>query len=198
MGGPDDVVLTLVEPRRSVVLERRPKFTWTGMSEASRYVLTVYDADEKIIWTTTTTGTSANYPGDQPPLAPGEYKWEVVAQVGDKVTGDPALYDATAFTLVSEEIATRINADLASAQAGDEGATALLYVSALIEHRRFPQAAAELKRSLEAAPQDAALWEMLMETCWQMKLWRTREYAKQLSEDPNASAETVRRLEPRR
>jgi hypothetical protein len=198
MGGQEDAILTLVEPRGSVVLERRPKFVWTSVNEANRYVVTVYDSNEETVWSTSTSGTSVSYPNDLPPLAPGEYKWEVIARVGDRVTGDPALYDATAFTLVSEDSAARINADLAKAQAGDEGAAALLYVSALIEHRRFPQAAAELKRSLESAPQDMALWEMLMETCWQMKLWGTREYARQLSEDSNTSAETVRRLEPRR
>lgn len=198
MGGPDDAILTLVEPRGSAVLERRPKFAWTRVSGATSYVVTVYNRAEEAIWTANTSETSVSYPGDRPPLTPGEYKWEVVARVGERITGNQALYDATAFTLVSEESAARINADLTKAQAAGEGAASLLYISALIEHRRFPQAAAELKRALEGAPQDQALWEMLMETYWEMKLWGSREYARKLSEDSNLSAEMVRTLEPRR
>lgn len=199
MGGPDDVIITLVEPRNSTVLEHRPKFAWTSVSEATRYVITVYDASEEPVWTANTSETSISYPNDRPPLAPGDYKWEVTAQIGDRITNNPALYDATAFTLVSEEGAARIASDLAKAQSdGVEGSANLLYISELVEHKRLPQAAAELKRSLENAPQDETLWEMLMETYAQMKLWGAREYARRLSDDPNPSAKMVHTLEPRR
>lgn len=198
MSGPDEAILTLVEPRASAVLESRPKFSWTSVRSATSYEVTVYDRAEKVLWKVSTADTFVSYPSDRPPLAPGEYKWEVVARAGERATGDSSLYDASSFTLVNEESAAKINADLAKVRATDEGAVSPLYVSALIEHRRFPQAAAELKRALEVAPQDGALWEMLMETYWQMKLWGTREYARRLSENPNTNAEIIRMLQPRR
>lgn len=198
MGGPDDSIVTLVEPRGSAVLESRPKFTWTSVNKASSYEVTVYDRAEKVLWKARTSDTSVSYPSDRPPLTPGEYKWEVVTRIGDRVTGDSSLYDASSFTLVNEESAAQINADLAKALAADKGAVSPLYVSALMEYKRFPQAAAELKRALEAAPQDGDLWEMLMETYWQMKLWGSREYARRLSKNPDTNAETVRMLQLRR
>jgi hypothetical protein len=198
MGGPDDAIVTLIEPRGSAVLESRPKFAWTSVSRATSYDVTVYDRAEKVLWKTSTSDTTVSYPSDLPSLTPGEYKWEVIARIGDRVTGDSSLYDASSFTLVNEESAAQINADLAKTLAADTGAVSPLYVSALMEYRRFPQAAAELKRALEAAPQDGALWEMLMETYWQMKLWGSREYARRLSQNPETNAETVRMLQPRR
>lgn len=198
MGGPDDAILTLIEPRSSAVFESRPKFAWTSVSMATSYEVTVYDRAEKVLWKGSTSDISVDYPSDRPPLTPGEYKWEVVAKIGDRVTGDSSLYDASSFTLVNEESTAQINADLAKTLAADKGAVSPLYVSALMDYKRFPQAAAELKRALEVAPQDIALWEMLMETYWQMKLWGSREYARRLSQNPETNAETVRTLQPRR
>lgn len=198
MGGPDDAVLTLVEPRSSSVLESRPKFAWTSVNTTTSYEVTVYDRAEKVLWKAITSDTSITYPSDRPPLAPGEYKWDVVAQDGDRATGDSALYDASSFTIENEESAAQINADLAKSLATEDGAVSPLYVSALIDYRRYPQACAELKRALEAAPQDRTLWELLMETYWRMKLWGSREYARRLSENPDTNSDAVRRLQPRR
>lgn len=166
------------------MLERRPKFAWTRVSKATSYVVTIYDRAEEPLWTAITSETSFSYADNRPPLVLGDYKGKVVARIGDKMTGNPALYDATTFILVNEESTARINADLARAQALDEQAASSLYISALIEHRRFPQAAGELKRALEGAPQDLALWEMLIEVCWQMKLWEAREYARNSARIP--------------
>lgn len=198
MGGRDDAILTLLEPRSSAVLESKPKFEWTRVSGAMNYEVAVYDRAEKVLWKVSTSDTSVRYPSDQPSLTPGEYKWEVVARIEGRVMGNSSLYDASSFTLVNEESAAQINADIAKALALDNGAASPLYISALIENRRFPQAAAELKRALEAAPQDGTLWEMLMETYWQMKLWGSREYARRLSDNPYTNAESVRMLQPRR
>lgn len=201
MGGPEEEVLTLLEPRNSVVTEGRPTFTWTPVSGATSYVVNVYDHKEEIIWTAKTFGTRACYPADRPPLVPGDYKWDVTAQVGTRTTDNPALYDATAFTVVSAERAAQIESDLASARAttpADQSGANLVYLSALIEHRRLPQAAAELKRALERAPDDQTLWELLMETYSQMKLWGAREEARRLSDSPNPTEAMVHALEPHR
>lgn len=201
MGGPEDSVLTLLEPRNSVVTEKRPTFTWTTVSEVTHYVINVYDHNEELIWTEDTEGTQLTYPDNRPPLAPGHYKWDITAQIGARVTDNPALYDATAFTVVSDERAAEIESDLARARtsfAADVGAANLVYIAALIEHRRLPQAAVELKRALETTPQDQTLWELVMEAYWEMKLWRAREDARHISDNVNPTAEMVRALEPRR
>jgi len=201
MGGPDEAVLTLLEPRNSVVLKRRPTFTWTPVSGATNYLINVYDHHEKTVWTANTTEALVTYPEELSPLAPGNYKWEVTVQIGARTTDNPALYDATAFTVVSAERAAEIESSLASARASapaDDGAANLIYISALIEHKLLPQAAAELKRGLERAPRDQTLWELVMETYAQMKLWGGREDARRISDNANPTAEMVRTLEPRR
>lgn len=201
MGGPDEAVLTLLEPRDSVVLKRRPTFTWTPVSGATSYVINVYDHNEETVWTANTTKAHVTYPKKLPPLAPGNYKWEVTVRIGTRTTDNPALYDATAFTVVSAERVTEIESNLRSARASvraDAGAANLIYISALIEHKLLPQAAAELKRELVRAPQDQTLWELVMETYSQMKLWGGREDARRISDNVNPTAEMVRTLEPRR
>lgn len=201
MGGAEDEVLTLLEPRNSVVTEGRPTFAWIPVGSATSYVVNVYDHNEETIWTAKTTETRVVYPKDRPPLVPGDYKWDVTAKVGTRTTDNPAFYDATAFTVVSAKRAAQIKSDLASARAtapADLGGANLVYLSALIEHRRLPQAAAELKRALVRAPDDQTLWELVMETYSQMKLWRAREEARRISDSPNPTAAMVHTLEPRR
>src|SRR5216684_4882516 len=149
MGGPENIVLTLIGLRNSAVLE--PTFDWTHVNGATRYVINVYDRNEKVIWTANTSDTRLAYPANRPPLVPGDYKWDVTAQVDNNTTGDPAMYDASAFTVISKERTKEIEIDLANARArvaSDDGSANLVYISALIEYRRLGQAVAELKLSL--------------------------------------------------
>jgi hypothetical protein len=201
MGGPDKAVLTISDERNSTVLVREPTFNWTRVSGARRYVIKIYDRDEKLLWSTTTTETRVAYPKNLPPLAPGDYKWDVTALVAEVESPDrKALFDATAFTVVGEDRAGEIEADLAAASArfDDDGAVNLVYISALMDHKLFSRAAAELRASLARAPKDQTLWELLMETYAEMKLWGAREDARLLSENPALTAEMIRALKARR
>jgi predicted Zn-dependent protease len=200
----NEAVLTLVDMRNSAVLEREPTFNWTRVTGATRYVINVYDRNEKIIWSANTTETRLAYPENRSPLAPGDYKWDVTAQIDKQIDHklpDRALYDATTFTVVGKGRAEEIETDLARARATfavDDGTANLVYISSLIEHKRFAEAEDELKASLEREPRDQTLWELLMETYWQMKLWSAREDARRLSEAPNVIVEMIRALKARR
>jgi hypothetical protein len=201
MGGPQDTVLTLLEPRASVVLEKRPTFTWTTVKQATLYVINVYNSNEEVIWTAETTDTRITYPENQPLLQPGEYKWDVTARLDTRGSAKSSLYDAIAFTVLRDQNAAAIERDLARARTGiavEDSVANLVYISALIEYKRLPHAAAELKHVLEKVPQDQTLWELLMETYSQMKLWRAREDARRISDNSNPTAEMVRTLELRR
>jgi hypothetical protein len=203
MGVPDKAVLTISDERNSTVLVREPAFNWTRVSGAQRYVFKIYDRDEKLLWSTTTTETSAAYPKNLPPLAPGDYKWDVTALIAERVESPyrAALHDATTFTLVGEDRAKEIEADLAAARArfaDDGGAANLVYLSALIEHKLFPRAAAELRTSLARAPKDQTLWELLMETYAEMRLWGAREDARLLSENSAVTAGMINSLKASR
>lgn len=201
MGGPYGAALTLFDMRNSTVMEREPTFNWTRVPEAMHYVINVYDRNEKIIWSAKTTETRFAYPKNRPPLTPGEYKWEVTARVKGNTMYHRTLYDATTFTVVSKERAEEIETDLAMARASfaiDDGTANLVYISALIEYKRFSEAEKELKASLERSPRDQTLWALLMEIYWQMKLWGAREDARLLSEEPNLTVEMIRALKARR
>jgi hypothetical protein len=196
MGGADDARLTLLEPRNSVALELRPTFNWSRVPGATRYMLNVYDGKEAVVCTETTAETKLKLPDKCKPLDPGEYKWEVTAQTGDRVSDDPALYDATSFAVATRARAAAISKAIGHAHevaAGGRGEEASVYASALMEARLYPQAAAELRRALEQSPKDQTLWALLIETYAQMKLWRSREKAREISAG-NPTAEMVKTL----
>src|SRR5262249_9049737 len=116
-------------------------------------------------------------------LQPGEYKWEVSAQVENQVSDNSALYDATTFTVVSEKQAKKISSALQHASMilrKNRDAT-LFFVTVLFEHKLYPQAESELLNALEHQPANQPLWTMLIETYAKMKRWRTREKARELS-----------------
>lgn len=195
-GGAEDDVVTLLEPRSSVALSGRPTFRWRGVADVTKYVVNIYTKDESVVCTERTTKTQFALPDKCKPLAAGDYKWDVTAQRGERVPDNPALYDATSFTVVSDRRAAEISAALehARAMAAGGGADAQsVYVSALMESKLYPQAAAELLRSLEQSPKDQALWTLLMENYAQMKRWREREAARRLSEGP-PTLELIRRF----
>jgi hypothetical protein len=200
MGAQNATALSLVERRNSTVLERERTFSWTPVEGATSYAINVYDRDKKLVWSSDTPETRTDFPTNLR-LAPGNYQWEVTAKIDNKTQYDPALYDANTFTIVSSLQAAEIEADLTAARsrlAPGDGMANLVYISALMEHKRWSQAEVELKASLERAPTDQTLWELLMETYMQMELWGARENARLLSEDQNIKAIMIRDLKAQR
>jgi hypothetical protein len=199
MGRPEDTPLALLEPRNSVVLTRRPTFAWSRVADATKYVVNIYDAEESVVCAESTAETRLALPERCQPLCPGDYKWDVTAHIGKQVSDNPAHYDAAPFTVVTDRRAAELNKALehARAIAAGGGDGLYVYVSALMESKLYPQAEAELRRALEQSPKDQALWALLIETYAQMKHWRAREKAKEMSSG-NPTAEMVRALEPRR
>lgn len=186
-GGTGDDSVTLLEPRNSVALSGRPTFRWSGVADATKYEVNVYTKDDAVLCTESTTKTQLALPDRCKPLAAGEYKWDVTAQIGEQVSDNSALYDATSFTVVNERRATEISAALEHARAVASGGGAdaqSVHVSVLMEAKLYPQAAAELLRALEQSPNDQTLWTLLMENYARMKRWRERETARRLSEGP--------------
>lgn len=198
MGGPEDANLTLLEPRNSVALTRRPTFIWSRIADATKYVVNIYDGNESVVCTESTAETQLPLPDRCQPLCPGDYKWDVTAYVGNQVSDNSALYDATSFTVVTDQRAAEITKALehARAVAVGSGEALYVYVSALMESKLYPQAEAELRRALEQSPKDQTLWALLMETYAQMKRWRAREKAREIS-DGNPTAEMIHALEVR-
>lgn len=200
MGGPEDTSLTLLEPRNSVALSRQPLFTWNCVSGATKYEFSVYDKNDKVICTESVSETQLTLPGKCKPLDPGDYKWDVTARIGDRVSDNAALYDATSFTVVTDERTKEMTSALEHARAvgAGGGAEAIsVYASVLMESKLYPQAESELRRALEWSPKDQTLWALLIETYAQMKRWRAREKAREMS-DGSPTAEMIRLLAGRR
>jgi hypothetical protein len=145
--------------------------------------------------------SKVTYPQSQPELTPGSYKWEVMVESEPQVPTDSDRYDATSFTVVNNEEAARIRSELeslrtTSAASGDP--TNLMTSTALMEYKLYFQAQESLKQGLEVSPADQALWSLLMETYFHMKLWASREKARQVSESASPTADIVRRINLRR
>lgn len=183
MGGPENADLTLLEPRSSVVLTRRPIFRWSRVPDATTYLVNIYDKNESLVCAESTPETRLSPPGRCQPLEPGDYKWEVTARMGGRVSGNPAFYDATSFTVVTEQQATEIDKAVEHAREMAEGAheAAPIYVSTLMESKIYPLAEAELLVALERSPRDQTLWALLIETYAHMKRWYAREKAREIS-----------------
>jgi hypothetical protein len=199
MGGPEVGILTLLEPRNSSVLVLRPHFKWSQVSNATKYILSIYKADESLICTETTAKTELGLPSSCGPLNPGDYKWDVTAQVGNQTSDNSALYDATSFTVVSEEREQEISKAVrhASTISRNNRDAILVLVTILLEHKLYPRAEAELLDALGRAPANQSLWTLLIETYGRMKRWRTRERARELSAG-KPSAELIHTLKIRK
>lgn len=195
MGGPEDANLTLLEPRNSIALSRRPIFKWSRVDDATKYVVNIYDKNESVVCTESTTETLLQLPDKCRPFDPGDYKWDVTAQVGNQVSDNPALYDATSFIVITDQRAADISkaVEHARAVAASDCAAASVYASALIEFKIYPQAEAELRGALERSPKDQTLWALLIETYARMKRWRAREKAREISAG-SPTAELIRSL----
>jgi uncharacterized protein (DUF2141 family) len=159
--GAKAVEVTALAPRYSLVLEAQPVFEWklASVGEAAEYRVTLYGPEENKLWEATTRETRLTYPADRRPLAPGEYAWEVIAQVGSRKALDTA-----PFTITAEHQAAGIRRalDRAARLVSDPDLTNLPYVAVCLEHRLYPQAEAALKQATARAPQDRTLRALLM------------------------------------
>ena len=183
MGGPESAVLTLLEPRNSIVLAQQPTLHWSLIPDATEYLVNIYDKYEAIVCTQKTHETQLSSLGGCQPLEPGDYRWEVIAQIEQRVSPDPSLYDATSFTVVTQQRATEISRVIAHARemAVGERDAATIYTSTLMELKIYPLAETELRAALELSPKDQTLWTLLIETYAQTKRWRAREKAREIS-----------------
>ena len=197
MGGADDNRVTLMGPRNSLVVDINPALAWTSVAGATRYVVNIYDSNEKVICTMDTTETRLSYPVSCNRLPPGEYKWDVTAKIGDQVSDNPALYDASSFSIVSPARATVIKESLSHARMISQSDTAArsVYAAVLIEQHLYPQAEAELLDALKQSPSDQNLWSLLIETYRLMKRWPAREKAKTISSNPQPTKQMVLTLD---
>lgn len=67
----------LIEPRRTGLLDPRPRFRWRAMEGATRYLVTV-SGEQGELWNREVRGTTLDYPSDAPSLAAGgDFLWEV-------------------------------------------------------------------------------------------------------------------------
>jgi hypothetical protein len=182
MGGPEDS-LTLQEPRNSAVLDSRPTFKWNSISNVTDYTIAIYASDESPVWTTRTKESIVRFPDSLPGLITGTYKWEVIAH-REGTPLDTSVYDASSFSVLSKEDTMRINLNLEALRRitnASPANTNIVVITALLENKLYSQAYIELRRALELSPTDQSLWDLLMETFFQMKLWGSRENARQIS-----------------
>ncbi len=197
MGGADDNRVTLMEPRNSLVLDIQPAFVWTSVTGATRYLVNIYDSNEKVVCTADTTETRLGYPESCRQLPPGEYKWDVTAKIGDQISDNPTLYDASSFSLVSPARATAIKEALSHARmiSQSDNSARSVYAAVLLEQHLYPQAELELLDALKQSPSDQSLWSLLIETYRLMKRWPAREKAKTISSDPQPTVKMIMTLD---
>ncbi len=75
-----NVTIRRMWPINSAILQNRPTFVWSKAPNLATNpaVFTLCDAEENIIWQTTTAASSVTYPNDAPTLQPGQkYFWNV-------------------------------------------------------------------------------------------------------------------------
>lgn len=178
MGGPDELTVTALAPRKSLLLVERPTFEWTPVKDAKSYEFAIYDSkQENPIWRTTTKEPRVAYPVPRnddsiKPLLPGTYKWEVIADVDQ----NHRVYDATEFTVASEwqTTAARYALKIARKSVKNKNANNLFYVNACLDLRLYPEAEAELKQALRRTPDDLVLWALLMQVYEHMERYEER------------------------
>jgi hypothetical protein len=173
-------VLTALMPRHTRLLAARPLFEWTPVPGATSYQLTLHDAQEKKLWQATTPSTRADYPRNRRPLAPGDYRWDVIALPMTLRALDSAPFT---ITTAKEALATRQIMERASRQGSDASITPLPYLAVLLEHRLYPPAEGLLKAATERTPDDRVLRQLLMQLYQHTRRWAERERQRPLTMD---------------
>jgi hypothetical protein len=172
--------LVALAPRHGCSLEVRPTFEWTPIQSATSYRVTLYDAKERKIWQQSTSEIRVPYPEAGKPLAPGDYRWDVIAEPVSLRQGD-----STPFFIPAAAQAEAIRGALRRAsQQGKEGSiTPLPYLAVCLEHRLYPQAEAILREAIQRTPTDGTLREMLMRVYQQTDRSAERERLRPLMID---------------
>jgi hypothetical protein len=66
----DSSIPYTLSPRRTYLLDDRPKFRWNPVSDATAYTVQLW-AGREVYWTATVSQPSMDYPADRPALQPG-------------------------------------------------------------------------------------------------------------------------------
>jgi predicted Zn-dependent protease len=172
LGNPSELKLTLIAPRNDSVLDGTPTLEWAPLNVPTEYRVSIYDNSEKLLWQMVQSGSNAKCPIV---LKPGNYKWDVIAEVNHQ-----RVYDAASFTVIRQEDAARITGLVNRAQSlvnSDDSAN-LVLISLLIEEQLYRQAEVEIKNALTRNPNDQALWDLLMQTYDYAERWEDREIAR--------------------
>lgn len=182
MGGPNDLAVTTLAPRESLVIEARPTFEWTPVASATAYAVTVHnDKQTRLLWQTTTKETHAIYPDSSKPLPPGKYIWQVKVEVN----GEYKTLAATHFFIATPAQARAARAALERAERlGIRNSANLFYIQAAFEHRLYPLAERNLKEALRRTPADEVLWALLMQAYKEMKRYEDRNRILDYLKDP--------------
>ena len=170
--GPNAVRFVALSPRHSLILTPRPALTWTSVTGATGYQVRLLDESGQAVWETFAAESHLAYPADQPPLAPGKYQWEVVAQGTTQ-----AMQDLAPFTVATpeESAAARRDTERAARLVPDSKAINLPYIAACLKHRLYPEAETALQQALKQAPKDAALLTLLADVYRATERWDERE-----------------------
>jgi len=152
MRGAESEAPLIVSPRRSAMLELRPRFVWRHVPGATRYRLAV-STEEGPVWSSEVSDTTTSYPADATALAPTtDYVWEVEA-LSD--TGPIGPRDESSFRVLSAGEATQVREHLDGlSKAAGDGTAATLYLSGsyLMGRGLYGEAAEEFEALCKLTP----------------------------------------------
>jgi len=177
--------ITALTLRFGILVDPRPVLAWTRVSGVQNYLVSLFDKDDKVIW-------SQNMADQQVVVAPaipsGEYKWGVTATWNAR---SDFVHDFTPFIVVASEEANKIKSELQQARGINPNPddVNLIYVAACLEYKQYREAEEELRKGLRRSPSDKVLWTLLAETYRAMERWDDRETAQKFSSDPKPTPE---------
>ncbi len=137
------------------VASERPDFCWGMIKGAVVYRLILRDrGKDAVLWETSSSLPAATYPESMPPLAQGEYEWEVKAEAGGKTLArGAAAFEVTPSSLLS--------------QASETSPEGRLLRAISLENEGYFAEAASFYRDLRATnPEDARLTRHLAWLYW--------------------------------
>ena len=157
MRGSEEAKPIIIGPRKSMVLDGKPRFTWFAVEGATRYRVAV-SGNAGEIWNREVEGdTVLAYPKDAAPLPAGaDYLWEVQAlsDIG------PLRKEACVFHVITadEAAAIRVNVDRIGETAGghDSAATRFLAGSYLFGRGLYGDAAFQFEALARLSPDSSA------------------------------------------
>ena len=149
----------VISPRRTALLDSRPKLRWHPVAEASRYTATLLKNGAEEVWSEKdTTETEINYPSDRPALEPGaEYILIVETDTEAFSLDAPTLPGGVGFRLLDGEKAEKVRAAKAEIEKQDLDETAkALAIAFLYKENGLTAEAIALLESLAATATNPA------------------------------------------